>query len=118
MKTHDYELVEERFEINVNIFCYENKIYSIYISNNYNSQVLNVLLITSEEKSHYVFIKDFDRLMYSKAKTNNQHKKLSVWLVYKILLLKKYFLIKKKQCLLINGCQAVNYKSGTIKCIN
>ena len=26
MKTHDYELVEERFEINVNVFSYENKI--------------------------------------------------------------------------------------------
>ena len=37
---------------------------------------MNVLLTTSEEKSHYVFIKDFGRLMYSKAKTNNQHKKL------------------------------------------
>ena len=24
----------------------------------------------------------------------------------------------KKQCLLINGCQAVNYESGTIKLIN
>ena len=24
----------------------------------------------------------------------------------------------KKQCLLINGCQAVNYKSGIIKCTN
>ena len=39
--------------------------------------------------------------MYSKAKAKNQHE--------------KYFLIIKKQCLLINGCQAVNYESGTIK---
>ena len=76
--------------MNVNIFCYENKIYPI--SKNSNTQFLNVLLITSEEKSHYVFIKDFDRLMYSKAKTKNQHKKFFCRLVYKILLLKKYFL--------------------------
>ena len=33
-----------------------------------NEQVLNVLLISNEEKSHYVFIKDFNRLMYSKTK--------------------------------------------------
>ena len=33
-----------------------------------NEQVLNVLLINSEEKSHYVFIKDFNRLMYSETK--------------------------------------------------
>ena len=32
MKTHDYEIVEERFEMNVNVFCYENKTYPIYIS--------------------------------------------------------------------------------------
>ena len=68
MKTHDYELVEERFEMNVNVFCYENKVYPIYISKKSNTQVLNVLLITNEEKSHYVYIKDFNRLMYSKAK--------------------------------------------------
>ena len=49
MKTHDYELVEERFEMNVNAFCYENKVYPIYISKISNTQVSNVLLITSEE---------------------------------------------------------------------
>ena len=56
MKTHDYELVEERFEMNVNVFCYENKVYPFYISKKSNTQVLNVLLITNEEKLHYVFI--------------------------------------------------------------
>ena len=40
-----------------------------------NEQVLNVSLISSEEKSHYVFIKDFNRLMYSEVKTKNAHKK-------------------------------------------
>ena len=38
-----------------------------------NTQTLNLLLITQENKSHYVFIKDFNRLMYSKTK--DQHKK-------------------------------------------
>ena len=52
-----------------------------------NTQVLNVLLITNEEKSHYVFIKNFNRLMYSKANTKNQHKKCMACL--QILLLKK-----------------------------
>ena len=33
-----------------------------------NEQELNVLLISNEEKSHYVLIKDFNRLMYSKTK--------------------------------------------------
>ena len=115
MKTHDYELVEERFEMNVNVFCYENKIYPIYISKKSNTQVLNVLLITSEEKSHYVFIKDFDRLMYSKVQTKNQHKKFFCMACVQNFTTEEILSNHKKQCLLINGCQAVNYESGTIK---
>ena len=55
-----------------------------------NEQVLNVLLISSEEKSHYVFIKGFNRLMYSEVKKKINIKNTSVCHVYKILLLKKY----------------------------
>ena len=95
MKTHDHEIVEERFEMNVNVSCHENKIYPSYISKKSNSQVLNVLLISGEGKSHYVFIKDFDRSIYSKAKTKNQYKKLFCIVCLQILLLKKYFLIIK-----------------------
>ena len=75
MKTHDYELVEEKFEMNVSLFCYENKVYPIYILKRSNTQFLNVLRITNEEKSHYVFIKDFHTLMYSKAKTKDSYRK-------------------------------------------
>ena len=71
----DYELIENRFEMNINVFGYENKVYPLYISKKSYTQALNLLLITQENKSHYVFIKDFNRLMYSKIKTKNQHKK-------------------------------------------
>ena len=49
--------------------------FPLYVSIKFNEQVLNVLLISNEEKSHYVFIKDFSRLMHSEVKTKNQHKK-------------------------------------------
>ena len=75
MKARDYEIVEERFNINVNVFGYENKVFSLYVSKKLNEQVLNVLLISNGEDSHYVFIKDFIRLMFSEVKTKNQHKK-------------------------------------------
>ena len=68
MKARDYEIVEERFNINVNVFGYENKVFPLYVSKKSNKQVLNVLLLSNEEKSHYVFIKEFNRLMYSKTK--------------------------------------------------
>ena len=88
MKARDYEIIEERFNINVNVFGYENRVFSLYVSKKSNEQVLNVLLISNEEKSHYVFIKDFNRLMYSK--TEHKEKNTFVCHVYKILLLKKY----------------------------
>ena len=75
MKARDYELVEERFNINVNVFGYENKVFPLYVSKKLNEQVLNVLLISNDGKSHYVYIKDFNRLMYSEVKTKNVHKK-------------------------------------------
>ena len=48
MKVRDYELVEERFEINVNVFGYENKYFQLYVSKKANQKVLNVLLINDE----------------------------------------------------------------------
>ena len=69
MKARDYEIVEERFNINVNVFGYENRVFSLYVSKKSNEQVLNVLLISNDGKYHYVYIKDFNRLMYSEVKT-------------------------------------------------
>ena len=68
MKARDYEIVEERFNINVNVFGYGKRVFPLYVSKKSNEQVLNVLLISNEEISHYVFIKDFNRLMFSKTK--------------------------------------------------
>ena len=90
MKARDYEIIEERFNINVNVFGYENRIFPLYISKKFNEQVLNVLLICNEEKSYYVLIKDLNRLMYLQIKTKNVHKNTFVCHVYRILLLKKY----------------------------
>ena len=75
MKARDYEIVEERFNINVNVFGYENKVFPLYVSKKSNKQVLNVLLISNEEKSHYVLIKDFNKLMYYQMKTKSACKK-------------------------------------------
>ena len=88
MKARNYEIVEERFNINVNVFGYKNRVFPLYVSKKSNEQVLNVLLISNEGKSHYVFIKDFKRLMYSK--TEHKEKNTFVCHVYKILLLRKY----------------------------
>ena len=61
MKARDYEIIEERFNINVNVFRYGDKIFPLYVSKKFNEQVFNVLLVSNEEKSHYVLMKDFNR---------------------------------------------------------
>ena len=52
----------------VNIFGFENKVYPIYISKKSYHLTRNLLLITEKDKFHYVFIKDFNRLMLLRTK--------------------------------------------------
>ena len=52
MKARDYKIVEERFNSNVNVFGYQNKVFLLYVSKKSNEQELNVLLISNEEKLH------------------------------------------------------------------
>ena len=86
---NDYKKIEDRFQMQVNVFGYENKVYPLYISKKSYNQTINLLLITEKDKSHYVFIKDFNRLMFSRTKNT------IACLVYKVLLQKKYYLITK-----------------------
>ena len=48
------------------------KFILLCISKKSHTQNLNSLLIIQENKSHYVLIKDFNRLMYSKTKDQNK----------------------------------------------
>ena len=47
MKARDYETVEERFNINVNVYSYENRVHPLYASKKSNEEELNVLLISN-----------------------------------------------------------------------
>ena len=113
----DYELIENIFEININAFAYENKVYPFYISKKSHTQNLNLLLITQENKSHYVLIKDFNRLMYSKTKDQQQNYHCMSSCLQRFTK-EKILNQHKKQCLLIKGCQEVNYELGIIKFTN
>ena len=100
----------------VNVFGYENKVYSLYISKKSYDQMLNLLLITENGKSHYVFIKDFNRLMVSRTK--HKDKKHYCMSCLQSFTIEEILSNHKKQYLLINGCRAVKYESGTIKFTN
>ena len=78
--------------------------------------MLNLLLITEKDKFYYVFIKGFNRLMFSRTK----HKDKKHYCMSRLqnFTTEEVLSNHKKQCLLINGCQVVNYESGIIKFTN
>ena len=60
----DYDKISVMNKININVFCYEGKvIFPIYLSNQSFNYTMNLLLISN----HYVYIKDFNRLMFNKT---------------------------------------------------
>ena len=86
-------MITKKLKIDFKCFGYENKVYPLYISKKSYDQTLNLLLITEKGEYHYVFIKDFNRLMFSR--TYRKIKNIIACLVYKALPQKKYYLITK-----------------------
>ena len=57
----------------INLFCYENELtYPVYVSDEKFENSMDLLLITDENKSQYVYIKDFNRFMCNKTKNKNK----------------------------------------------
>ena len=66
----DYCKIEQKNSICINVFCYENYLtHPLYVSDQKFENRMDLLLITDENKSHYVYIKDFNRFMCTKFKT-------------------------------------------------
>ena len=75
-----------------------------------NEQVLNVVLISNEEKSHYVLMKDFNRLMYSETKhKDRKHFCMSCLQNFST---KEILNNRRERCLSINGAQGAKYETG------
>ena len=75
-----------------------------------------MLLLINNNKSHYVYIKDFNRFMFHKTKNKNKK-----WLYTSCLqcFSSKNVLIKHKEnCLSTNGKQSVKLEEGIIKLEN
>ena len=51
---NDYEKNEDRFQMQVNVFSYEKKVYPFYISKKSYDQTLNLLLITKKANLTYL----------------------------------------------------------------
>ena len=78
---------ETKNNICISVYCYGNKLtFPIYISNQEFQNSIDLLLATDENKSHYEYIKDFDRFMFHKTK--NKNKNTFGRVVYSVLVLK------------------------------
>ena len=86
----DYCKIERRNNICINVFCYENGLtYPVYLSNQKFRDCMDLLLISNENKSHYVHIKDFDRFMCNKTK--NKIKNIFANVVSSVLVVKEFW---------------------------
>ena len=64
-------LTKEYFSVDA--FCDENDfVHLVYLSDKTFEDCMDLLLITGKNKSHYVYIKDFNRFMCNMTKNENK----------------------------------------------
>ena len=81
--------IERQNNICINVLCYENNLtYPVYLSDQKFHNSMDLLLTTGENKSHYVYIKDFNRFMCNKTKNKNKH--FFAYVVYSVSVVKKF----------------------------
>ena len=89
------------------MFGYENELVCpIFISNQRFEDSMDLLLLCEDDKSHYVYIKDFNTFMFCKTKINNKK-----WFCKSCLQCfsnEKVIIKHKEDCLSINGVQSVD----------
>ena len=74
---------------------------------------MDLLLLIKDNKSHYVYIKDFNRFMFHKTK--NKNKKWFCKSCLQCFSSEKVLIGHKKDCLSINGLQSVKVEEGIIE---
>ena len=102
-----YNEVEKWNSIRINVFGYENgQPFPIHISKETFEDQMNLLLITKDEKKHYVLIKDFNAFMYNQSK----HKERKHFCMYCLQCFSSERVLANhvNNCLTINGAQAIN----------
>ena len=96
------------------MYCCKSKpTFPIYISDQKLENSMDLLLLIDKKKSHYVYIKDFDKFMFHKTK--NQNKKYFCKSCLQCFSSKNVLPEHKKVCLSINGAQSVRLEKRAIK---
>ena len=73
MQGKDFSKIEVKNNICIDLFGYEDElVFPIYVSDQKFKDSMDLLLLIDDNKSHYVYIKDFDRFMFPKTKNIKQ----------------------------------------------
>ena len=84
----DFNKIEVKNNICINVFGYENELlFPIYVLDQKFEDSMDLLLLINDDKSHYVYIKDFNRFMFHKKK-KRKTKNGYVRVVYGVLVVK------------------------------
>ena len=83
--------------------CFRSKIW----------RLIDLLLLIDDDKSHYVYMKDFDRFMFHK--TRNKNKKWFCWSCLQCFSRESVLIKHKENCLSINGKQSVKLEKRITK---
>ena len=114
MQEKDFNTIEVKKNICINVFGYEIKlIFPIYISDQKFKDFIDLLLLIDDYKSHYVYIKVFDRFMFHKTK--NKNKKRFCRSCLQCFSSESVLIKHKENCLSINGKQSVILEKGIIE---
>ena len=99
------------------MFGYKNGlVFPISVSDQKFEELMDFLLLIDGAKSHYVYIKDFNRFMFHKTKSNN--KKLFCKSCLQFFSRENVLTKHKEDCLSINGVQSVGVEKETIEVQN
>ena len=102
----NYGKIEIQNNICVNVVCYENVLaYPVYLSDQIFEDFMDLLMVTDENKFHYVYIKDFNRFMCNKTK--NEIKKYFCKCRLQCFSSEKVLIEHKENYLIIIGKQSV-----------
>ena len=70
----DFSKIEVKNNICINMFGYEDElVFPIYVSDQKFEYSIDLLLLNDDDKSHHVYIKDFDRFMFHKTRNKNKN---------------------------------------------
>ena len=97
------------------MFGYENKlVFPVYISDQTFKSSIGLLLLI-DDKSHYVYIKDFNTFMFHITKNKNKKWFCKVKSCLQCFSSENVLIKHKEDCLSISGQQSINLEKGTIE---